>query len=155
MRTRGIRFICCQWTNDQCQLVKCADTAWVEEARVPWRSSREAEADGIQQGPWCLLPLRTPHIQQLLSYIVNEMERRATVFISSLTLESSVRADKLHFGKRSSEILTRASSKTSQSITVWYIHKSIAWGWQLHGNLMDILASGLNHHCAFLFPLIS
>lgn len=57
----------------------------------------------------------TTHLWQVLCCIFNEMGSGATAFISHLTflhtVESSVRDDKLQFGERSSEILTRASSK--------------------------------------------
>jgi len=103
---------------------------WLSTGKMWSFPGKAAYKNRTHWGPRCPLPLITSHLRQVLCYIFNEMKRRATAFISHLTFESSVRADKLQFGERSSEILTRASSKPPQSITVWYIHKSMALGWQ-------------------------
>lgn len=71
-----------------------------------------------QGGPRCPVLLITLHLQQVQSYIFNDVEQRATAFISHLTLKLPVRADKLQIGERSKEILTRACSKALQSVTV-------------------------------------
>lgn len=81
----------------------------------PRQNGMVAYMNRTHWGPRCLLPLITPHLRQVLCCIFNETERGATAFISHLaflhTAKSSVRDDKLQFGERSSEILTRASSK--------------------------------------------
>lgn len=95
----------------------CANPWWwsIENMRFLRQSSVEVYMNRTQWGPRCLFLLITPHLWQVLCCIFNEMERRATAFISHLTffytVKLSVRDDKLQFGVRSNEILTRASSK--------------------------------------------
>lgn len=92
----------------------------MENMRFPRQSVAIAYMNRSHWGPRCLLPLITPHLRQVLCCIFNEMERGATAFIPHLaflhTAKSSVRDDKLQFGERSSEILTRASSKPSNQL---------------------------------------
>lgn len=81
----------------------------------PRQSSWVVCLNRTYRGPRCLLPLITPHLCQVPCCIFNATESGATASISHRTflrtVESSVRDDKLQFGERSSEILTRASSK--------------------------------------------
>lgn len=95
----------------------CTNPWWwsMENMSLPRQSGVVAYMNRAYWGPRCLLPLIMPHLWQVLCCIFNEAESGATAFISHLTFlhtaESSVRDDKLQFGERSSEILTRASSK--------------------------------------------
>lgn len=116
----------------------CAHPWWwgMENMRFPRQSRVGAHMNRSHSGPRCLLPLITPHLRQVLCCIFNGMER---LFISRLAFlprpKSSVRDDKLQFGVRSSEILTRASSKPLNQWLKWYIHKSMGWSWQLRDRM--------------------
>lgn len=80
--------------------------------RFPRQSHVVSHMNGSHSGPRCLFLLITPHLRQVLCYIFNGTARLFIPHLAFLhTLKSSVRDDKLQFGGRSSEILTRASSK--------------------------------------------
>lgn len=100
----------------------CANHWWwsMKNMRFLRQNSVEIYMNRTHRGPRCLLPLITPHLWQVRCCIFNEMERRATSFISHLSFfrsaKISVRDDKLQFGVRSNEILTRASSKPANQL---------------------------------------
>ncbi len=87
----------------------------MENMRFPRQSHVVTNKYSTHWGPRCVLLLIKQHLRQDLCCIFNKMERGATVCIIHLaflhTAKTSARDDKLLFSERSSEILTRVSSK--------------------------------------------
>lgn len=91
----------------------CANLRWwsLENMRFPRQSAVVAYMNRTYWGPRCRLPLITPHLDRFCVAFLMKRRSEQQLSFSHLaflhTLKSSVRDDKLQFGERSSEILTR------------------------------------------------